>query len=1119
MYEYLVENLISYSQVDGNLRRTADRGLVSELYRRQMNALALKYFGVDSNGNYTENKEDIVAYRCPYSGEIISDLSTAHLEHILPVSSNGGTVLFNCIPILDKVNLSKSDEANLLVWWQEQNYFNYDRLERLIQYMLEAYTLAFKEPTEEELYDYDNSLNSDDYIENDDLSIDLKDKTSNQTNINIQQTITYYQLINDLINELSKNRDVSKYNSQLNSLKEQNTFGNIDELEKVINAVQTVFKETLGESSKSYLSYSLKIDMNKLLRSLDKTNYEQEIRRRFEYIQLIIKDNNISITDFFENLKDINNINLIYYDIDKITDIQKINFIENIKIGHKTKVLTFINMLSDSKYTSYKNGVPDENNILALRNKVPFEGYEQINGLSTSYFWHDNLDEILAMINIQKEKLEKKDSKTPGEEEKLNRLNIALKAIDDYNFVNIHNYKDRIEKFIEMLSNPKYTSYIDGVPDENNILAGRNKISFEGYEHINGLNTGYFWQNNLFEIIEIIYLQKEELERKVNRTPDEEQKLNKLNIALKAIDDHNFARRNNSEYRIKKFIEMLSVPRYTSYKNGVPDENNIFSVMNRIAFEGYEHINGLNTSGFWGANSVKIIENICLQKEELEKTVNRTPDEEQKLIRLNVALKSIDNYNFVNTYQLKIEKFIEMLSNPQYTGYKNGIPDENNILSYYNKISFEGYDHIDGLNTGNFWSHNASKIIYIINVQKEELERKVNRTPDEEQKLNKLNIALKAIDDYNFAKQNDPQYRIEKYIEMLSNPKYTNYRNGVPDENNILSSYNLIPFEGYEHIDGLNTSGFWSHNASKIIYIINVQKEELERKVNRTPDEEQKLNKLNIALKAIDDYNFAKQNDPQYRIEKYIEMLSNPKYTSYKDGKPDENNIFALRKNKIPFEGYEHINGLNTSRFWSVNSVKIIETISAKKEELERKVNRTPDEEQKLNRLNIALKAIDDYNFVNLYQLKIEKFIEMLSNPKYTNYNDGVPDKNNIFVGRNKIVFEGYEHINGLDTSGFWGRQAIKNIIPLLFYNNSYNDAKYDSARNAVMEYLNYNRRKKKQPEFKTIDEYIDTLDKTKKEVKSLIELRDSLLLRKQQLSIENQELTEELNSSYRRAM
>ena len=55
MYEYLLENLISYSQVDGNLRRTADRGLVSELYRKQMNALALKYFGVDSNGKILVN--------------------------------------------------------------------------------------------------------------------------------------------------------------------------------------------------------------------------------------------------------------------------------------------------------------------------------------------------------------------------------------------------------------------------------------------------------------------------------------------------------------------------------------------------------------------------------------------------------------------------------------------------------------------------------------------------------------------------------------------------------------------------------------------------------------------------------------------------------------------------------------------------------------------------------------------------------------------------------------------------------------------------------------------------------------------------------------------------------
>ena len=908
MYEYLVENLISYNQVDGNLRRTADRGLISVLYRKQMNALALKYFGVDSNGNYTENKEDIVAYRCPYSGEIISDLSTAHLEHILPVSSNGGTVLFNCIPILDKVNLSKHDEANLLVWWQEQNYFNYDRLEKLIQYMLEAYTLAFKEPNEEELYDYDNSLNSDDYIENDDLSIDLKDKTSSKTNTNIKENITYYQLINDLINELSKNRDVSNYNFQLNNLKEQNTFGNIDELEKVIHAVQTIFKEVIGENSKRYLSYSLNIDMNKLLSSLKTKDYESEIRVRLSFIIELIKDNNKEINDYFESFADIEEENILYKYNPHQEDI--IYFLNSIRISHKSKI--------------------------------------------------------------------------------------------------------RI--FIEMLSNPKYTNYVNGTFDENNIFVRNNKVPFEGYEHIQGLNTSYFWTDNSDKIIETIYIQKNELENKESRTQDEEQKLIKLNKALKAIDDYNFVNKNNPKYRIEKFIEMLSNPKYTNYVNGLPDSNNIFSNCNEVSFEGYEHIQGLNTSHFW--------------------------------IR-------------------------------------------------YSDI-----------------------IIQTINTLKNNLEGKDEKTQDEEQKLIKLNKALKAIDDYNFVNKNNPKYRIEKFIEMLSNPKYTNYVNGTFDGNNIFAQNNKFLFEGYEHIQGLNTSNFWISNSDKIIQTINTLKNNLEGKDEKTHEEEQKLIKLNGVLKAIDDYNFVNKNNPKYRIEKFIEMLSNPKYTNYVNGTFDGNNIFSL-KNKIPFEGYEHIQGLNTSNFWAHNSDKIIQTINTLKNNLESKDEKTHEEEQKLIKLNRALKAIDDYNFVNKKNPKyrIEKFIEMLSNSKYTNYINGTFDGNNIFAQNNKVLFEGYEHIQGLNTSLFWKANSIKHIIPLLFYNNNYNDVKYDSARNAVMEYLNYNRRKKKQPEFKNIDEYIDTLDRTKKEVKTLIEIRDSLLLRKQQLSIENQELIEELNSSYRRAM
>ena len=492
MYEYLLENLISYSQVDGNLRRTADRGLISELYRRQMNSLALKYFGVDSDGNYTENKEDIVAYRCPYSGEIISDLSTTHLEHILPVSSNGGTVLFNCIPILDKINLSKSDEPNVLVWWQKQNYFNYDRLERLIQYILEAYTLAFKEPTEDELYDYDNSIVDDDYIENDDLSIDLNDKVSKKLNIHIQQNITYYQLISSLINELSKNRDVSKYNSQLNNLKEQNTFGNIDELEKVINVVQTVFKEALSEDSKIYLSYSLKIDMNKLLKSFATNNYEYEFRARLNYIINILKDNNKEILDYFESIQDIEENNILYYN--NPTKEQINNFINNLKISHETKIKVFIKMLSNSKYTNYINGVPDSNNIFNSDNKVSFEGYEHINGLNTNHFWNNNSNKFIIPLLFYNKIYDKKNKSSinPNLDYSLSKYDSARSAVMEY-----LNYNRRKKKQPEFKTIDEYIDTLDKTKKEvkslielrDSLLLRKQQLSIENQELTEKLNT------------------------------------------------------------------------------------------------------------------------------------------------------------------------------------------------------------------------------------------------------------------------------------------------------------------------------------------------------------------------------------------------------------------------------------------------------------------------------------------------------------------------------------------------------------------------------------------------------------------------------------------------------
>ena len=1326
MYEYLVENLISYNQVDGNLRRTADRGLVSELYRRQMNALALKYFGVDSNGIYTENKEDIVAYRCPYSGEIIKELSTAHLEHILPVSSNGGTILFNCIPILNKVNLSKRDEPNLLVWWQEQDYFNYDRLERLIQYMLEAYTLVFKEPTEEELYDYDSSYTSGDYIENDDLSIDLRSK-SNKTN-NHSQNITYYQLLTDMINELSKNRDVSKYNSQLNNLKEQNAFGNIAELEKVIKTIQNVFKEVLGDNSKKFLSYSLKVDMNRLLKSLKTKDYESEIRKRLKLIGQLLTNNEKQIEDFFESIQDIEESNILYCDSPTQDEIDY--FINNLKISHDSKINIFINMLSnpnyvnyingkpdannifkpdshtfflenenlsigqfwrhnnktiilkideeinklkneeylglekqkmlskllsakkaidnylffcniekridvfvsmlsETKYTSYINGDPDKNNIFSSLNKIPYQGYEELNGITTAQFWNSNSLDIINMIERKINNLKTKTSLSLNEQKELFKYEKAKKAIREYQFSSRPN--TRMDVFIDMLSDTKYTSYINGKMDSNNIFSSYNKIPFRGYEGINGLNTSFYWQNYSDKIIERIKLRLNEYNGK-NITELDRIQQNKLNMALKAIDEYNFVIPKGLNKRIDVFIEMLSDSKYTSYINGLGDDNNIFVGKNTVAFKGYENIQGLTTSNFWQSNKKFIIEKIKNEIKELNEKSNLTELEKNKLLMLEKSNRAIANYQFLTDVEKRIEVFIKMLSKDEYTGYENGVPDKNNIFSYSNEIKFLGYEDLDGVTTKQFWSNNFDKIINRIKEKINMISEKENKDDKDEQELLNYKNIMKKIDKYNFTLPSNLINRIDVFIEMLSNPKYTSYKSGIPDKNNIFGFNGKIPFLGYEDINGLNTGQFWKSNSEKIIKRINEQKLLIKNKERLTYEDMIKLQKLTVSEKAIDDYIFS--SDKTKKIDIFIEMLSNPKYTHYENGKPDSNNIFsqlnevnfkgyehleeikikgfwqknseqiinkineeliklehddlnvdkklklvlALKEvnkfrfindinakidvfidmlkqdkythyengkpdssnilsqsNTISFEGYENIDGLNTKLFWRNNKDKILERINSKLSTLSQDKELTVEKKEEIYNLKKVLEKINDYNFTlqNNVGARINVFINMLKQDKYTHYENGKPDSNNIFSNENGVSFEGYDHISGLDTKRFWTINSTKQIIPMLFYNKMYDGKnnsyintekdyslpEYDSARNAVMDFLNYNRRKKKQPEFKTIDEYIDTLDKTKKDVKSLIELRDSLLLRKQQLSIENQELTEELNSSYRRAM
>ena len=125
--------IISDKTIQTNLIRTANEGLLSILDNNLMHSLAYKYFGIYENG-------ELIGYQCPYSGKIYTNPKDIILEHIIPVKSGGGTVLFNCIPASIETNSTTEKGAkHLIEWWVNSKYWNINapkRLEKLVNYIL-----------------------------------------------------------------------------------------------------------------------------------------------------------------------------------------------------------------------------------------------------------------------------------------------------------------------------------------------------------------------------------------------------------------------------------------------------------------------------------------------------------------------------------------------------------------------------------------------------------------------------------------------------------------------------------------------------------------------------------------------------------------------------------------------------------------------------------------------------------------------------------------------------------------------------------------------------------------------------------------------------------------------
>ena len=74
--------------------------------------------------------------QCFYSEETIEDFKNVHYDHIYPLSKGGATAPWNLIPVKNVYNLQKKD-TDTLDWYRQQPYFSEERLEFIINYVIE----------------------------------------------------------------------------------------------------------------------------------------------------------------------------------------------------------------------------------------------------------------------------------------------------------------------------------------------------------------------------------------------------------------------------------------------------------------------------------------------------------------------------------------------------------------------------------------------------------------------------------------------------------------------------------------------------------------------------------------------------------------------------------------------------------------------------------------------------------------------------------------------------------------------------------------------------------------------------------------------------------------------
>jgi len=652
-----MSHLVSYKIIEGNLRRTADNGLISLLNQKQLEDLAFKYFGIkDEYGN-------IIGYQCPYSGKIYTNYEDIILEHIVPVASKGGTVLFNCIPTSKEVNGSNQKGAkHLITWWIKSKYWNEDapsRLEKIVNYMLDGYERVFEEYTMEEVESSYQDIELDKSIldEQQNTNIDIREEKKLLKQAKDNGIHSYLGFMLDCINTLDTyNIDTTEIRNKLKSLEDKHIFEDIDKYQLYQNIVQKIIISRIGDDSRSYLTYTLNIDISKLIDSINLDKEEDiynEINKRLTNIENLLKENNLSTIEYFKSLRDIQDIDIIYKNNISVQDISI--FLENIKLGVDTKVEIFIRMLNEGN-----------TNILKFGNKETLKGYPSI---SISQFWNGYQDKIKSIL-FEKEKDNPKFETA---------RQTILDKYEVRNYEELITKQDKFKTRFELNLDTKIEIFIKMLNEGNtNILKSGNKETLKGYPSI---SLSQFWDKYQDKIKSIIFeKEKDNPEFETARqTILDKYEVRSYEELITKQDEHKAKYKLYLDTKIEIFIRMLN-----------QGNSKILKQKNKEILEGYPSI---SLSQFWSEYQDKI-KSILFE----EKKDNPKFETARQTI---LAYFKVENYEELIAKQelnldIKIEKFIKMLNE-----------GNTNILKYGNTEFLEGYPSIS---LSQFWSRHQDRI-------------------------------------------------------------------------------------------------------------------------------------------------------------------------------------------------------------------------------------------------------------------------------------------------------------------------------------------------------------------------------------------------------------------------